>query len=132
MAEPSNRRDEAKRSLSLQPGSRLIRREAKGRLAVRLRGSTGTLRHTNLVDDRSQHCFREARGRLRERPQGLPEEADSAAERSHHAARRRADRKRSTEDHDDLYDRRTREGRRRKVDSIEGRERVEFSLAIAA
>ena len=57
---------------------------------------------------------------------------DSAAERSYHAADRQTVPRRSTEDHDDLYDRGAQPRRGRQADHAEGGELAGVHVAVAA
>ena len=66
-----------------------------------------SVRHTDLVDNRGEHRVRTPGGGVRERAQGLLQEAGGAAQRPHHHADRAAQQGRPTEDHDDLYHRRS-------------------------
>ena len=55
------------------------------------------------MDRRSQHGLCQARGGLRERPQGLLQEAGQPAELTDRHAAGRSDQRRQTKDHDHLH-----------------------------
>ena len=46
----------------------------------------GVVWHSNLVDDRGEHSFWSSGGGLRERDEGLQQEADRTAELTYHYA----------------------------------------------
>ncbi|XP_039715552.1 dynein axonemal heavy chain 17 isoform X3 [Pteropus medius] len=88
--------------------------------------------HADLVDHGGGPGVRTAGGRLRERDQGLQQEADRPAERPDHPAHREPQRRRQDEGYDHLHHRRTRTRRGGQNDHGQGGELAGLYLAVPA